>query len=127
MTEKPKTILFLGFRKQINQELKFRIYNGTAEKMDDLEKWALEAISEVNLKLPNFYLMVAAAGADGVTFTNLDRPTIHIIYANQVQFKRVLIHELMHLWQHKQGYEDEQEAHEVEVASALRVGKELKA
>jgi len=92
---------------------KFGIFNGTKINSKDLEQVVLECLAqEFSDQLPDFYVIVKEKGFDGVTITNLDRPTILVAYENIEDFRRTLIHELVHLKQHQKGYADEKEAYD---------------
>lgn len=59
---------------------------------------------------PSFYLVCCPPEMDGLSLTNLDKPTIIIRVKDLEQFSRVFVHELTHLQQHAKGYTDEAEA-----------------
>jgi Zn-dependent peptidase ImmA (M78 family) len=92
------------------------IFNEKDEFKKQLEKWTFECtkIETTIGDLPDFYVIVIDKAKDGIAITNLDRPTIVIVFENEKQFKKVLKHELMHLIQHKKGYMNENEAYLVE-------------
>jgi len=96
------------------KKMKFGIFSDTTFSKKKLHDLVYSAMLAVKGDLPDFYVLVAKQGADGVAITNLDRPSVFIIFKNEEQFKRVLIHELTHLKQHKAGYQLEKEARESE-------------
>lgn len=62
-------------------------------------------------EFPVFYLICQSPKHDGVTLTNLDKPTIIITVHDLGQFAKTFVHELIHLQQHSKGYANEKEAY----------------
>jgi predicted MarR family transcription regulator len=90
------------------EKRKVTIINNTQFKTEDISEIAY-ALLESQLA-PSFYLVCCPATTDGLSLTNLDKPTMLILVKDLHQFAKVFVHELAHLQQHAKGYVDEKEA-----------------
>jgi len=91
----------------------FQVFNEKDEFKKQLEDWVFECtkIEKTVGDFPDFYVIVIGEKTDGLAITNLDRPSIVVVFKNEQQFKKVLKHELIHLVQHSKGYANEDEAY----------------
>ena len=96
------------------EKRKVTIINNTKFQTKDIEEITRGLLA--GQLAPSFYLICNNRGnVEGMTLTNLDKPTMLIFIENLGQFAETFVHELTHIQQHANDYTDEMEAEEREI------------
>ncbi len=95
------------------KKINITIINRTKFQTKDIKQIVDEILQRQIV--PNFYLLCEPLDCNGITLTNLDKPTIIIFITNLGQFAQTFVHELTHIQQHADNYVDENEANKREI------------